>query len=294
MLPRTRRDFVPHGNRLALRKRTHGIGYDAILRPVAAADYVARTRARHPYRRSRRAEEGAAIRGNHDLARALRRTVGIVAAEGICFPERAALLIILIDLIGGDAHHRDLMANPPRRLQHVDRAHHIRFEGLRRLLIREPHERLRREMENEIGLHAAHRAHEQIEIAHIADRMGCDSLRELQLVEEARPRGRFKGETMHLRAEREQPLAQPRALEARMPRNENPLVFIEAFHAVFSFQHRDAESQSLIASSVSLCLCVKTNHFQHRVQGAFPLFHSSFSNWYSRLVSMHCQKPSWR
>ena len=46
--------------------------------------------------------------------------------------------------------------------------------------------------------------------------------------------------------------------------------------------------------STPLRYTLYTAHFQHRVQGAFPLFHSSFSNWYSRLVSMHCQKPSWR
>ena len=91
---------------------------------------------------------------------------------------------------------------PPRRLQHIHSAHYIRFKCFHRLLIRKPHERLGGEVENEIRLHAAHRALNRRQIADIANRMGGDPLCKLQLLEQARPRGRLKGKAMHLRTKR--------------------------------------------------------------------------------------------
>ena len=67
-----------------------------------------------------------------------------------------------------------------------------------------------------------------------------------------------------------------------------------SFHLSRINDNRILLSKSLCASE-SLCLCVKNRgqpHFQYLVHGAAPFPHNSFRSWYSRLVSIHCQKPS--
>ena len=76
-------------------------------------------------------------------------------------------------------------------------------------------------MEHEIRLDAAHYALHGCQIAYVSNCMRLYALGKPQLVENTRLGGRGQGKPMNLRTERKQPLAEPRALETRVPRDKD-------------------------------------------------------------------------
>ena len=77
-------------------------------------------------------------------------------------------------------------------------------------------------MEHEIRLYISHDTHDGIEVSNIGYDMGLDAFCKLQLRKKARMRRWWQGEPVHVGAQRQKPLAQPRALEARVARHEDP------------------------------------------------------------------------
>ena len=140
----------------------------------------------------------------------------------------------------------------------MNRAHYIGVKCLYWLFIGQPHNRLRREMEDEIRPNATHNPLDSRQLAYVSNRVRLDSLRKLQLREQTWLRRRRQRKAVHLGAKRQQPLAEPRALETGMSRHEDTSTGI-GVHQTF--------------------------------HGALPSLHICSSICFSRNVSIGCQKP---
>ncbi len=204
----------------------HGVRDDPVLRPVAAADDVARPRGRErdavPLELRRR-EEAPPVRRDHELGGALRHRVDVVAAHRLVLavaPEPLAVLVALV------ARHDDDGAGPallPERLEHVGGPEHVRRHRLHRLLVGEPDERLRGEVEHEVGARLAE---------HRAEPRRGRGRRRRRAGRRARPRRprRATGSVSGARAypvtsapRLAQPEREPAALEAGVPGEEDAL-----------------------------------------------------------------------
>ena len=102
----------------------------------------------------------------------------------------------------------------------MHRAEDISGVGLDGLLVGEPDQGLRREVENEIGSRRFDRGANGGEVANVADAV-MQPTRQTKLVEDRRLARRRQRETSDLGTEREQPFGQPRALEAGVSGEEN-------------------------------------------------------------------------
>ena len=107
-------------------------------------------------------------------------------------------------------------------VKEMHRAHYVRRKRLHWLAVRKPHERLRSKMEDEVRIRRGNGLRERLAVADVADRVRGDAFRKPELVEKRGFRRRLQRKPVHLRSERAQPLAKPRALEARMPGHEDP------------------------------------------------------------------------
>ena len=110
---------------------------------------------------------------------------------------------------------------PTDGVKEVHCAHHVRRERLHWFAVGKPHERLCREVENEVRIRRGNRLRERLAVTDVADRVRGDAFRKPELVEERRLRRRFQRKPVDLRPERQQPLAKPRALETRVPSHKN-------------------------------------------------------------------------
>ena len=115
-------------------------------------------------------------------------------------------------------------------------------------------------MQHDLGLCSSERFFQRVKIAHVADDgvHVCEACLREQVF-----RRRLEAVARDVGARVEQDAAEPAAFEARMTRDEDALAAIE-FQDVQSF---------------------------HTFHGAWPVFHSVSSCIFSRIVSMHCQKP---
>src|ERR1700733_15804624 len=102
MLPGPNRLGISQSDRLGCLERTHAVGDQTILRPIAATDDVAGA-----CRCDRRAAAKEAISKTHrqEFGASLAVAVGIMAAETIAFDKGSAFTIIFIDFIAGHDEH---------------------------------------------------------------------------------------------------------------------------------------------------------------------------------------------
>ena len=66
------------------------------------------------------------------------------------------LLDVLVTLVGRDADHSALAVKTAHGFQHADRTHDVGVERTARVTVAGAHDRLRGEMQHEVGLGAAH------------------------------------------------------------------------------------------------------------------------------------------
>ncbi len=155
MLPGAGKVRIAHRDRFSLRQGADAIGHEAVLGPVAAADDVARAgRGERDLRAVRK--KGIAIRRHDDFRRRLARTVGIVTAERIALLEAARFTavrstVVFVALVGRDDDDGAGKISHAHRFKEMGRAKRVGGEGRHRLTIRNAHQRLRGEVENEVG-----------------------------------------------------------------------------------------------------------------------------------------------
>ena len=94
--------------------------------------------------------------------------VGVVPAERVVFAIGPRRFVIAIDLVGRHHHRHAHAVEPAQRLQQVHRAHHIGVEGRARLAIARAHQRLGRQMKNDLRPRGLDEAGERRGIANIA------------------------------------------------------------------------------------------------------------------------------
>ncbi len=189
-------------------------------------------------------------------------------------------LAVLVALVGGhvyeNAHPLSIRAH---RVEHVDRAHHVRRVSLGGLSERAAHERLGRHVDHHLRLGRAQHGDEGVAVTDIA----ADALHALphprQLIQRGIGRD-IDREARHPGAERLQPERQPSPLEAGVPGQQHAAVAPEVGVDPRVGSGRIGSARHLAQA-----------HVRH---GASPALHSC-SRWLrSRRVSIACQKPWWR
>ena len=148
-----------------------------------------------------------------DFSAGLAGAVGIVAAERLVLPIGPKPFTILIALVGRDHDDGANAPDPSAAFEHARRADDVRLERFDGRQVRRPNERLRRQMQHDIGLRRSHRGVERLLVAYISNnalrrpRKACQR-------REARLRFRRPRIACDARPEARQPSPQPAALEA--------------------------------------------------------------------------------
>jgi hypothetical protein len=103
----------------------------------------------------------------------------------------------------------------------VHRAHDVGREGADRIAEAVAHDRLRREVHEDLRAERAHRRGEARGIVHVAHLVRGEPRRKARALEEARRRGRREGEAGDARSHPREPCAEPPAHESRVPGHED-------------------------------------------------------------------------
>ena len=210
MLPRPDRTGPTHAQDGTRRPRAHRVRNQAVLAPVAAADDVAGARGGHGD--ALRLQESAPIARRDQLGRGLARAVGIVAAQRVALAVGIRPLAVEIDLVGGH-HDRDAaVGHSAQRVEQVRGSHRVGREGRERVAVAGADQRLRSQMEDELGPRLAHRGGDRRGVAQIDD-LARDRRVEIDEPVERRLVGR-QCNPGDLGAEATQPEREPRSLEA--------------------------------------------------------------------------------
>ena len=226
MLPRTRESGIAHRDRFAGRERADGVGHDAVLGPVAAADDVARAgRGERDVGAVR--EKRIAIRGHDDFRRRFARAVGIVAAERIALLEiaRRRATVILVALVACDHDDGAWEIHCADGFEQIGGAEHVGGEGRHRFAIGNADERLRGEVKNEFGLPFADGVFELMRVPDVLDGVLHPAFQFER--EEERRLQRGQREAVDVCAEAEQPFAKPCALEAGVAGDQHALAGVD-------------------------------------------------------------------
>ena len=153
VLPRSHRLGKTQPHRIPGGKGAQTVGHQSVSRPVTASDHVARSGAgdAHPLRLQKR----RSITGRNQLGGRLAGAIRIVPPQRIRLAVRIDPLLIVIDLVGGDDHHRPHRIQPAHRFQQMGRAQYVGGEGANRVHVAFPHQRLGGQMENDLRLTVA-------------------------------------------------------------------------------------------------------------------------------------------
>lgn len=262
----------PHGEGIAERERrgcgegAHGIRHQAVARPVAAADDIARAHRDDADRTGPHGEIAVAVGVDHQLGRGLAGAVGLAAAEAVDLAIAPGPFLVGVDLVGGHHDDRGDAVRGAQRLEQMGRAHDVGGVGADRIGEGVAHQRLGGEVEDDLGPRGGDRVREPGRVAHVGH-AAVDIVGEANGGEEVRVGRRRQRIAGDAGAQARQPQAEPAADEAGVTRDEHPAVAPETI------------------------IYADSRHSFQVCQGAWPRFHMSLSSCISRKVSMHCQKP---
>jgi hypothetical protein len=122
-----------------------------------------------------------------------------VTAERIVFVVRARHFNCAIDFVGRHHHGDPHAVEPTQSVQHMRRAHHICFERSQRIAIALPHERLRREMKDDLGPRRANETGHARGIANVEE-VASAQVRDFGFGKQIGRRQRRQADAGHLRA----------------------------------------------------------------------------------------------
>ncbi len=166
------------------------------------------------------------IRSHDDFRCRLARAVGIVAAERIGFFKTTRLTSVLVAFVGRDHDDGAGKIRLANGFEQIRGAEHVGRDGFHRLAVGNAHERLRGEVENELGLPVANRVLKLMRIPDVLNGVLHPALQFER--EEQRLLRRGQRQSVHVCAEAEQPFAKPRALETSMAGDEHALAGVGA------------------------------------------------------------------
>ena len=216
MLPGTHGLGIAHPQRLATAKGADRVRHDAVGRPVAGPDDIARA-GRGQLNPTARGKKRGAVRGRHQLLAALRGAVGIMPAHRIVLAVGVILLAVFVALVAGDHHHGTGVPGLAHGLQHMRRAAHVGVHRLDRLRVRPPHQRLRRQMKHRVGTKFPRQRRHPLPVPDVR-RLVPDQRGQIRAHKRAILRLGLQPDPQDLRAQPVQPERQPRAFEPRVAR----------------------------------------------------------------------------
>ena len=228
VLPRAHRMRIAHANGLVAGKRPNNVWHNAIRRPVASTYDVTCAGAGHIRARRGAMKEAATISGGHQLGAAFAAAVWIVAAHGLVFAIGLGTFAILVALVAGDADDGADRWRAAHGVEHMRRAHHVDRVCLQWLLITEAHQRLRRHVDDHLGLEPAHGRFQRGKITHVT-KEGFHLALQPDGVKHAGVGGRLERVAINLRAQAHEPEREPAPLEAGVAGYKDPSGFPEAY-----------------------------------------------------------------
>ena len=143
-----------------------------------------------------------------------------MAAHRVVFAIAKDPLAVLVAFVGGDdddgAHRRA----EPSGLQHIGGPTDVDIESFLGLTIRAPHQRLRRQVKDNLGLERLHDVAHVLKVAHVAH-LVAQTRGQTRQFEKTWFGWRWQGEAGDIGAELREPQCQPAAFETRVPGDEN-------------------------------------------------------------------------
>ena len=243
---------VADGDWLAGKQGPDGVGHQAILGIVAPANDIASARAGHLAELGIGTKERLAPAMSHQLGGGLAHRIDIVPSQWVRLAVAIIPAPILVALVGRNHEHRGWAFQPPHRFQKMGRAPGVDVEGLQRLAIRAPHQRLRRQVKDDVRTVPTDRRLERVHIPKITLGFRGKDLWRDDFVE-GRLGGGFQPNPMHLGAQMPQPQRQPASFETGVARDQHSFARIEIVkdHGHQVFQGAWPADHSLLSSSCS-------------------------------------------
>ena len=241
-------------------------------------------------------------RADH-LRSGLAAGIGIVAAEGLVLAVAPEPFLVLVAFVGGDDDHGTDGWAAAYGVQEVGRPHHVRFVGQERLLVAQPHQRLRRHVNDDLGAGFLEDSLQEPEIADVAHHTPHPAfqLRQLEKARHGRGGQRIARE---IGPEIAEPGREPGALEAGMAGQKDALTLPETRidHAQ-TFQEALPSAQSFSSSFLSRSVsigrqkpsCLKAPSWPSRARpssGSRSQIVESPSLIYSKMPGSHTKNPA--
>ena len=179
-LPGARGPRAAYLHRLTRCPRTRAVGHDAVERPVAAANHVART---HGGAGGAFFEKAFKVGMGDDFCTALGGGVGIVAAKVVGFAVAPDQLVVAVALVRGNHDHGLHVGAGAHGLKNIEGSHHVGFKGQGGVFVRLAHQGLRRKMKDHIGPELAHGLDHGLAVADVAANVGLEVRAEVHGVE---------------------------------------------------------------------------------------------------------------
>ena len=269
-------------NRSAGLQGPDAIGDDAILGPVTTTNHITCPTAGNGnmvgFAVVLRVEETPAPGTDGNLGSPLGRAIGIIAAHGFVFTIAPDLFTVLVALIGGNHDHHPYTVCDTGSLHDVDGAHDIGLIGLNGNLVTETYQRLGCEVEDYLGLILGKDGLHFCSVANISAEISLDFPTYAREDIVILFRIGIQPYPDDLGSQFVEPDAEPRAFEACMSCDQDTLSFESTVENVYH--------SYLMSSDTG----TERSHF---FQGARSSCRSLSRRFFSRMLSMHCQKPSW-
>ena len=226
MLIGPRRCGIPEDDGASFARRAYAVGHDALGREISAADDIARARRRDAHTAVR--EEALAVARRHEFRAALAVRVRVEAHEPLVLAVAPFPFLVFVNLVRRHIEKGSNRIAFPHTFEGMCRPHDVHGIRLDGRAVALAHERLRREVHDDLGTSLAKGRAKSCEIAHIAlDR--AHGIRQLQLLKEPRTvrRRRSERKSCKMRSRAEQQFREPYPLEARMPRQKHAFAAIK-------------------------------------------------------------------
>jgi hypothetical protein len=169
--------------------------------------------------------------------------VRIVAAQRVGLAIAPEPFAIQVALVGGDDHDRAHGRGVPHRLQHVGGSDDVRRVGADRVGVGLPHQRLRREMEDDLRLEVSRALQQRLGVADVSAAI-LDQLPEAERGKKARLRMRVERVAANFGTQGRQPKREPSALETRVAGHQDAAPAPPRDHQVFHGAFSDAHNSS--------------------------------------------------
>jgi len=169
MLPRPRRQRRANIERAFGIKRAQEIRNQPIQSPITATNDIAGAGAGQVD--AGRVEKRSSVSGSNQLRTSLAAGIRVRATHGFVLAIGPDPFPVFVALVGGDVNHGLDAGGLAHRFQQIDRAHDVNGVSLHRCDIGITYQRLRRQMQHNLGLCGPHGGGQRLGIAQVGNSM---------------------------------------------------------------------------------------------------------------------------